>query len=126
MGAPVVRWQVISPRPDDVSRFYGAVFGWTESRANALGYRALHTGSADGIQGGVWPAPADAPTFVQLFVEVADIDATIAAVAAHGGSVIVPKSVLPDGEIMAVVRDPLGTSVGLVTPAASSPPPASS
>lgn len=126
MGAPVMRWQIVSPRPDDVSRFYGAVFGWTESRANALGYRELQTGSAHGIHGGVWPAPPDAPTFVQLFVQVADIDATIAAVVAHGGSVIVPKSVLPEGDAMAVVRDPLGVSVGLVTAAASSPPPASS
>lgn len=126
MGAPVVRWQIISPRPEDVSRFYGAVFGWTESRANALGYRELNTGSADGIHGGVWPAPPDAPTFVQLFVQVDDIDVTIRAVVANGGSVLVPKSVLPDGEVMAVVRDPLGTSVGLVTPAASSPPPANS
>ena len=122
-GAPVVRWQIISPKPEAVSRFYGAVFGWTESRANALGYRELHTGSADGIQGGVWPAPPEAPTFVQLFVEVADIEATIAAVVTHGGSVIVPKSVLPDGDAMAVVRNPLGASVGLVTPAASSLPP---
>lgn len=122
MGAPVVRWQIISPRPDEVARFYGAVFGWTGSRANALGYREISTGSSGGIQGGIWPAPPDAPTFVQLFVQVDDIDRTTAAVVANGGSVLVPRSVLPDGDAMAVVRDPLGASVGLFTPAASSPP----
>ena len=114
MGAPVIRWQMLSPKPDEVARFYGRVFGWKESRENALGYRALDTGSADGIQGGVWPAPPDAPSFVQLFIEVADIDATISAVVANGGSVLVPKSTLPDGDTMAVMRDPLGMSVGLV------------
>lgn len=114
MPAPVVRWQIISPRPDEVSQFYGAVFGWTERRDNTLGYREINTGSSEGIQGGVWPAPPEAPTFVQLFVEVPDVDAAITAVTANGGTVLVPKSALPDGEVMAVIRDPLGTSLGLV------------
>ncbi len=118
MGAPVVRWQMISPRPDEVVRFYSAVFGWQEDRANALGYRELRTGSAEGVSGGVWPAPPEAPTFVQLFVQVDDVEATIASVQAHGGTVVVPRSVLPDGQVMAVVRDPLGTTVGLVSPSA--------
>src|SRR5262245_57941716 len=114
MAAPVVRWQILSPRPDEVARFYGAVFGWTAARDNALGYREINTGSTDGIQGGIWPAPPDAPTFVQLFVQVDDVDATIAAVLANGGSILVPKSVLPDGDVMAIVRDPLGASVGVI------------
>ena len=114
MAAPVVRWQIISPKPDDVSRFYGSVFGWTEQRDNALGYRSINTGSPEGIQGGVWPAPPEAPTFVQLFVEVADVDAAVSAVTANGGSIVVPKSALPDGDVMAIIRDPLGTSLGIV------------
>jgi predicted enzyme related to lactoylglutathione lyase len=116
MGAPVVRWQMISPRPDEVVGFYAAVFGWHEDRGNALGYRELRTQSADGISGGVWPAPPEAPSFVQLFVQVDDVAATIGVIERHGGSVLVPRSVLPDGEVMAVVRDPLGMSVGLVQP----------
>lgn len=117
MGAPVVRWQMISPRPDEVVRFYAAVFGWHEDRSNALGYRELRTQSAAGISGGVWPAPPDAPSLVQLFIQVGDVAATIAEIEAHGGSVLVPRSVLPNGEVMAVVRDPVGMSVGLVQPA---------
>lgn len=114
MAAPVVRWQIVSPNPDGVGRFYGHVFGWTEKRDNALGYRDVNTGSPKGIPGGVWPAPPDAPSFVQLFIEVDDLDATIEAVTAHGGTILVPKSALPDGDTMAVVRDPLGMSIGLV------------
>ena len=114
MGAPVVRWQMLSPKPDEVTRFYSRVFGWTESRANALGYREFDTGSPVGINGGVWPAPPEAPSFVQLFIEVDDIDAIITAIVANGGSVLVPKSSLPDGETMAIIRDPLGMSVGIV------------
>lgn len=116
MADPVVRWQLISSRPDDVTRFYGEVFGWTVSRANALGYRQF---AADGgCPGGVWPAPPEAPTFVQLIVQVADVDAAIAAAIARGGQVVVPRSVLPDGEVMAILRDPFGTTVGVMTPPA--------
>lgn len=114
MGAPVVRWQMLSSKPDELARFYTRVFGWTESRANALGYREITTGAASGINGGIWPAPPEAAPFVQLFIEVDDVDATIANVIANGGSVLIPKSSLPDGDTMAIVRDPQGMSVGLV------------
>jgi predicted enzyme related to lactoylglutathione lyase len=114
MAAPVVRWQMLSSRPDEVSRFYCNVFGWTATRDNALGYREISTGSNAGIAGGIWPAPPEAPSFVQLFVEIDDIDATISAVLANGGSVLVPKSVLPDGDTMAIVKDSVGMSIGLI------------
>lgn len=113
-GAPVVRWQMITSNADEAARFYGAVFGWSERRENALAYREVNTGSAAGIQGGIWPAPAGTPAMIQLFVEVGDIDATIESVTQNGGSILVPKCALPDGDVMAVVRDPGGISVGLV------------
>jgi predicted enzyme related to lactoylglutathione lyase len=104
----------VTPRPDDVGRFYGDVFGWRVDRDNALGAREVGTGSPIGIGGGIWPAPPEAPSFVQLFVEVDDVDAAIARVTGRGGSVLVPRSVLPDGDVMAVIRDPFGMSIGLV------------
>jgi predicted enzyme related to lactoylglutathione lyase len=55
-------------------------------------------------------------SFVQLFVEVADVDAAIADAVKLGATVIVPKSVLPDGDTMAILHDPNGLSFGLVVP----------
>lgn len=124
MGSPVVRWQLVTPRPDEAGRFYGEVFGWRVDRDNALGAREVSTGSALGIGGGIWPAPPEAPSFVQLFVQVDDVEATLERVTSRGGAVLVPRSVLPDGDVMAVVRDPFGMSVGLVearTPDAPAP-----
>jgi uncharacterized protein len=113
MGCPVVRWQIISPQPDEVASFYTKLFGWRLQQNNALGYRELSAGDAKGIDGGVWPAPPEAHTFVQLFVEVPDLDACIADAARLGAKVIVPKSDLPDGDSMAVLLDPTGMSVGI-------------
>lgn len=114
MGAPVVRWQILSSAPDQIATFYSTLFGWTVEQANALGYRVIHTGSDVGIPGGVWPAPPGAPTFVQLFMEVEDVAATVARAEAAGAQVIVPRSALPDGDVMAVLRDPSGSSFGVV------------
>ena len=57
MASPVVEFQIVSKAPDDTLRFYSGLFGWTVNDDNPLGYRRIHTGSAEGIQGGIWPAP---------------------------------------------------------------------
>ncbi len=110
MSSPVVRWQLITPSPDKSAAFYEKVFGWKISQNNALGYREIDTG---GLAGGMWPAPPQASPFVQLFVAVSDVDACLAAAERHGAKVVVQKTVLPDGDTMAVIADPSGLSVGV-------------
>lgn len=115
MGNPVVRWQIISANPDSTASFYRQLFGWTDTRDNALGYRQVDTGS-NGIDGGVWPGPAEVQSFVQLFIEVPDIEKHVARATGLGAQVIVPVSVLPDGDTMAVLRDPAGLPFAICTP----------
>jgi predicted enzyme related to lactoylglutathione lyase len=117
VGNPVVAWQIVATDPDAVAAFYRDLFGWTLAVDNALRYRELRSGGGTGIDGGVWPAPPGAPTFVQLLVEVEDIDAMVARAEAQGARVVVPKSVLPDGDAMAVLVDPAGLAFGLRTAA---------
>ncbi|HEX8153499.1 MAG TPA: VOC family protein [Thermoanaerobaculia bacterium] len=112
MAHPVTRWQILAADPNAVASFYAKVFDWRIDTGNAMGYRQIDTGS--GIQGGIWPAPPGAPTFVQLFIEVEDVDAAIAKAAAQGAKVLVPKTELPDGDTMAILLDPHGMSFGLV------------
>jgi uncharacterized protein len=114
MNSPVVRWQIVSPDPEGTAQFYENVFGWTSTRDNAIGYRQVTAGEG-GIHGGVWPGPPGVQPFVQLYVEVADIDACILRATELGAKVIVPKTVLPDGDAMAVLLDPGGMSVGVCT-----------
>ena len=110
MPDPVVRWQILSAAPDQSVAFYQKLFAWKVSSANALGYRELRSGHEAGIDGGVWPAPPGVKSFVQLFVEVPDLDACIANATGLGAQVLIPKSVLPDGDAMAVLLDPTGLS----------------
>jgi predicted enzyme related to lactoylglutathione lyase len=115
MTHPVAHWQMISKDPEAVAGFYAGLFGWTVSAQNGLGYRTIDTGPDGGVTGGIWPAPPEAPETVQLYVEVADIDAMLAKLQALGGTVLVPKQLLPDGDAMAVAGDPLGRPFGLMT-----------
>ena len=117
MGNPVVQWQILTKDPEQHAAFYSAVFGWKINSDNPLGYRAADTGSPKGIAGGFWPAPPEAQAFVQLFAEIDDMANTIRKATENGGSVVIPPQTLPAGEQMAILRDPMGVTFGLMAPA---------
>ena len=113
MSAPVVQWQMVSTNPDELVKFYRELFGWSVSTKNAMGYRQVTTGEG-GINGGVWPSPPDGHSFVQLFVGVPDVERAVARAAELGATIIVPATILPDGDTMAVLKDPCGVTFGLM------------
>jgi uncharacterized protein len=117
LGNPVVQWQIVAREPEKVAAFYSKLFGWRVRTDNALGYRVIETGDERGIDGGVWPSPPEGHNLVQLFIQVDDIDASIASATALGAQVLFPKQQLPAGDAMAILLDPAGLSFGLVTPA---------
>jgi predicted enzyme related to lactoylglutathione lyase len=85
------------------------------SQTNALGYREITTGTG-GFDGGVWPAPPQLERpFVQLIIEVDDVNAYITKAESLGAVTIVPRSVLPDGDTMAVLHDPAGMPFAICT-----------
>ena len=88
MSNPVMQFQMISKAPEETARFYSSLFGWKVDADNPMGYRQIHTGSAEGIQGGIWPAPPQATNFVQLFMSVEDV----ACVGGKGASASAPRS----------------------------------
>ena len=76
--------------------------------------QAIDTGSDRGIHGGIWPAPPEAPSFVQLFIEVDDCDSYVKSATSQGATVLMPPQALPDGDVMAILKDPNGMSFGIV------------
>jgi uncharacterized protein len=114
MGNAVVQFQILSKAPDETARFYSNLFGWSVNADNPLGYREINTGTSDGIQGGIWPAPPQSPNFVQLFIAVDDVRAFSDKAQKAGGKVIIPPTGLPDGGEMAVLHDPQGMPFGIV------------
>ena len=110
MANAVTQFQILSKTPDETARFYSTLFGWSVDADNPLGYRRIDTGSADGIQGGIWPAPPQSPNFVQLFIAVDDVKASVQKAEELGAKLIIPPTLLPEGDEMAVLLDPHGMS----------------
>jgi predicted enzyme related to lactoylglutathione lyase len=113
MSSPVLHWQIVSKDPALSARFYSKLFGWHIDSANALGYREVKTGNAQGIDGGIWPCPPEGHALVQLFMGVPDVEACLQQATALGAKVLVPKSDLPDGDTLAVLLDPTGLAFGV-------------
>jgi predicted enzyme related to lactoylglutathione lyase len=114
MNNPVMQFQILAKSPDETAAFYTALFGWRIDTNNALGYRQIDTGSAEGIQGGIWPAPPHTPNFVQLFVGVPDVSVAVSAAVRLGAKTIIPATVLPEGDEMAVLLDPHGMAFAVM------------
>jgi uncharacterized protein len=115
MPNPVVHFEFISPEAERLQRFFADVFDWMIDAGNPMKYGMVNTGVKDyGIQGGVGaPGPFGAG-HVTIYVEVADIDKTLAKAAAAGGSVVLPKMAIPGGQtVLAQFRTPTGHLIGL-------------
>ena len=113
MNNPVVRWQILTPDPEKTVGFYAKLFSWKVSDANGLGYRELKTIAGKSVDGGIWPAPQSDRPFVQLFVEVKNVEESVREAGKLGATVLIPRSALPDGDVMAVLQDPTGLSFGI-------------
>jgi hypothetical protein len=113
MGNPVLEFQILSKTPNETAGFYCKMFDWTVDSNNPLGYRRIATGSELGIQGGIWPAPPQASNFVQLFVGVEDVAGAVQRAEKLGAKTVIPLTVLPEGDELAVLLDPQGMSFGV-------------
>src|SRR5215471_11144060 len=113
MGNPVTQFQIISKTPDETARFYADLFGWRIDANNPMGYRRIETENGAGIAGGIWPAPPQASSFVQLFIAVDDVSASVQKAVGLGARVLIPATTLPEGDTMAVLHDPQGMSFGV-------------
>jgi predicted enzyme related to lactoylglutathione lyase len=114
VGNAVTQFQIISNNPESSSAFYAELFGWNIDAVNPMGYRRIETGSVNGIQGGIWPAPTQVSTFSQLFVTVEDVKASAQIAERLGARLVIPPTVLPEGDEFAVLHDPQGMPFAIV------------
>jgi predicted enzyme related to lactoylglutathione lyase len=106
---------------DDVTRarvFYEAVFGWVFEPWGPPDFYLIHTGDAasPGIQGLLHkrhvPRSGSGLNGFEPTFAVADVDAIAAAVAAHGGTMIMEKSEIPTVGVLIRFLDTEGNDGG--------------
>lgn len=121
-------YELMTSDAEAAAKFYGAVVGWkfAERAAPDVGgidYRMI-VRSDGGSAGGALTLSADMlrhgarPSWLG-YLHVANVDAAIKAIEADGGRTLMPKTVLPVGEI-AMVTDPMGSPFYVMRPV---PPP---
>lgn len=106
---------------NDVPRaaaFYGAVFGWTFEAYGPPGFFMINMGAAPptpllaSLQGRREIVPGTPIYGVEATVGVTDIHAVAAAIAANGGDIVMPITVLAGIGQLLFFRDPEGNILG--------------
>ena len=118
-------YELMTPDPDTATSFYRAVVGWTigsadPRRTDGKDYRMI--GRADGKHaGGVLRVTADMaqhgarPVWL-AYLSVSDANAAVAAIVADGGKILMPVTTIPGVGDIAMVDDPQGVPLYVMTP----------
>ncbi len=117
---PIVHVEIPANDPQAASTFYADAFGWQIQVAQEFNY---HMFQAEGGPGGAFVAvsggPDDTmqpqPGEVLIYLGSDDIDADLAKVESAGGTIVTPKTEIPQTGWFGIFRDPTGNKVGLFT-----------
>ena len=119
MASHFIWYELNTSDLDAAIAFYGKVVGWTVRRSEQPGmdYRMIRAGDTD--IGGMMAIPAEAhgmPPAWFGYVDVADVDAEVDAFQAAGGKVAWPANDLSGVGRMAMLVDPQGAMIYVMTP----------
>lgn len=108
-----VWYELLTSDADAAARFYGAVTGWQNRRAEgaAMGYRIFGTGGTDVAGFMTMPSGQDGGAMRPCwlgYVGVSDVDAIVADVVRDGGAERMPPTDIPGVGRFAMLADPQG------------------
>jgi predicted enzyme related to lactoylglutathione lyase len=110
--------ELLTRDPGRATEFYGTLFGWKiETMDMPQGaYHVLKVG--DTSVGGIMKIPAESeglPPNWCPYVTVDDVDATVKRCTQLGGSVLMPPTDIPSVGRFAVIKDPQGAALNVIT-----------
>jgi predicted enzyme related to lactoylglutathione lyase len=120
MGRPVVHFEVIGKDGKKLQEYYSDLFGWEIQSDNPLNYGIVSregNTNADGagIGGGVGQTPDGYDGHLTFYVEVPDVEATLANAESLGGKRIMGPDEVPGmGLVLGQFTDPEGHLVGVI------------
>jgi uncharacterized protein len=107
--------QLNTPDPERAIEFYSALFGWRfEAQPTEIPYWGVYRGES--LNAGMMQQPEDAPAPAHwlVYFGIDDVDAAAEKIEAAGGSIFVPKTEVPGGQIV-VAADAQGAIFGVFT-----------
>ena len=115
MGRPVVRFEIGCRDRKATAAFYGNLFDWQIEEAGAASL--ISTASGRGIDGHITSLGHEPHNYLNLYIEVDNLEAYLARATALGAKPVVGPVPIPQGRF-AWVADPEGTVFGLLEPKA--------
>lgn len=112
-----ISWhELTTPNPDAAMTFYRGLFGWTFESFGPLGEYWLMQHSGDAVGGLMTKTPETPfPHGWLFYVDVDDVDQAIVKATKFGGKSLVAPFDMPGVGRIAVIQDPAGAYVGIMT-----------
>ena len=119
MGHPVVHFEVIGTDGNKLQEYYSQLFDWRVDSANPMGYGLVAreenlNPDGIGIGGGVAGGPHGYAGHLTFYVEVPDVEESLAKAESLGGSRVFGPDKVMEGLVMGQFTDPEGHLVGVI------------
>jgi len=120
MAHPVVHFEVVGKDPTALRSYYSELFGWKFGEPmGPTDYSVLE--EPDGIGGGIGGSPEGYSGHVTFYVQVDDVEATLARADSQGGQRMMGPDEVPGvGIVIGLFSDPEGHVIGLMSGGSSS------
>ena len=109
--------ELLTTDPEGAKKFYTQLFGWT-TQDMPMGDFNYTIVKADIEVGGIMPIPEKAKGMAPAwgpYVTVDNVDETVAQAEKLGGKMCVPPTDIPDIGRFAVIQDPQGAAISVIT-----------
>ena len=115
MKNPVVHFEILGQNHEALQQYYRDLFEWNiESISPEMPYGVVQSPEGEvGIGGGIGGSP-DGATQLTFYVQVDDIEASLARAVELGGKTVAEPTTIPGMVTFALFNDPEGNLVGLV------------
>jgi predicted enzyme related to lactoylglutathione lyase len=119
MGHPVVHFEVIGRDGARLRSYYTSLFDWQFDTSNPMDYGVVDrndnlTDEGVGIGGGVASGPEGYGGHVTFYVQVPDVEATLAKAEELGGTRTMGPETVMGTMVLGMLTDPEGHTIGLV------------
>lgn len=118
MGRAVVHFEIMGRDGASLRAFYAGLFAWEAAVDNPFGYGTVArednlSAEGVGIGGGIGEMP-DHPGHVTIYVEVPDVEASLAQAAELGGTRLMGPERMLEGVEIGMFADPEGNLIGVI------------
>ena len=119
MGQPVVHFEIVGTDAEKLKSYYSQLFDWEIDSNNPMSYgivarEANLSEDGVGIGGGISAGPEGYPGHVTVYVQVPDVEASLAKAESLGGTRMMGPDQVMDDLVIGLFTDPQGHTIGVM------------